>query len=105
MTVHPTTHFWFRLQKAPWHGRLIAVGATGLAFALYAWTLAPGLTWSHQGADGGELLAAAVSNGVPHPPGYPLYIWLLQGWLIFSQYLLPGSELAWRGNLFSAVCA
>lgn len=75
------------------------------AFLLYLYTLAPGLTWSHFGADGGELIAAAVTNGVPHPPGYPLYMLLLRGWLSLGRLLLPTVELAWLGNLFSALCA
>ena len=49
----------------------------GLALALYARTLAPGLTWAHHGADGGDLLAAALTHGVPHPSGYPAYQLLL----------------------------
>jgi len=84
---------------------LAALLATGLALILYYWTAAPSVTWAHEGADGGELLAAAMSNGVPHPPGYPLYMWLLQGWLRFSQFLLPNSDLAWRGALLSTLCA
>lgn len=74
------------------------------ALALYWVSLAPGLTWAHQGADGGELLAAAVTNGVPHPPGYPLYMLALQVWLPLVGALAPASDLAWRGNLFSAIC-
>ena len=50
-----------------------------LAFFLYLASAPPGLTWSHFGADGAELLTAALTNGVPHPPGYPLYMLLLQG--------------------------
>jgi len=81
---------------------LTAIGGVGLtALALYWVSAAPGLTWLHQGADGGELLAAAVVNGVPHPPGYPVYMLLLQGWLALTGALLPGSDLAWRGNLAS----
>ncbi len=75
------TRLFSSTPKAPWSGSLAVLLSTGLAFLLYWWTAAPGLSWAHQGADGGELLAAAVRNGVPHPPGYPLYIWLLQGWL------------------------
>lgn len=85
-------------------GVAILVG-TGVALVLYAWSAAPGFTWAHQGADGGELLAAAVTNGVPHPPGYPLYTLLLQGWLGLLGLLWPGSDLAWRGNLLSVLCA
>jgi hypothetical protein len=63
------------------------------------------LTWAHQGADGGELLAAALTNGVPHPPGYPLYILILQGWLSAGTWLAPGSDFARLGNLLSALFA
>jgi hypothetical protein len=63
------------------------------------------LTWANHGADGGDLLAAAVSNGVPHPPGYPLYTFLLQGWLLLLGWTNGTSSLAWRGNLLSAVTA
>jgi hypothetical protein len=79
--------------------------ATGSAFVLYAYSLAQGLTWAHHGADGGELIAAAVTNGVPHPPGYPLYTLLLRGWLGLLGIIAPTTELAWRGNLFSALLA
>jgi len=84
--------------------RLAAVSAALAAFAFYAASLAPGLTWAHQGADGGELLAAAVTNGVPHPPGYPLYIMLLQVWLSMTGSVAPGSDLALRANWLSALC-
>ena len=83
--------------------RLLAAAlAASVAFGLYGWTAAPGLTWAHYGADGGELLAAAVTNGVPHPPGYPLYILLLQLWLAAGRALAPAVELARLGNLLSA---
>jgi len=81
-----------------------SASAGAMALLFYLAGLAPGLTWAHQGADGGELLAAAVTNGVPHPPGYPIYMMLLQGWLAFVGLLAPASDLAWRGNLFSAIC-
>lgn len=70
------------------------------ALALYAHTLAPGFTWAHDGADGGDFLAAAVTRGVPHPPGYPLYQLLLRAVLA----VFPG-EPARVGNWLSAVCA
>jgi hypothetical protein len=63
------------------------------------------LTWAHYGADGGDLLAAAVTNGVTHPTGYPLYTLLLQGWLALGRLFYPGAEPARLGNLFSALCA
>jgi hypothetical protein len=75
------------------------------ALALYVRTLAPSITWAHHGADSGELLAAVVTNGVPHPPGYPLYMILLGFWLNLTGGTLPDTGLAWRGNLLSAACA
>lgn len=84
---------------------LAAIATSLLSFFLYLYTLAPGLTWAHFGADGGELIAAAMVNGVPHPPGYPLYMILLRVWLTAGQALSPDAELAWIGNLFSAFCA
>ncbi len=74
--------------------------AGGLALALYAVTLAPGLTWAHDGADGGDFLAAALTRGVPHPTGYPTYQLLLQA----AIRLLP-VEPARAGNWLSAICA
>jgi hypothetical protein len=82
----------------------VAIGATVGAWLLYAGTLAPGLTWAHHGADGGDLLAAALTNGVPHPSGYPVYTLLLQGWLAGGHALGMGAS-AWLGNLFSAWAA
>lgn len=75
-------------------------GAGLAALALYARTLAPGLTWAHHGADGGDLLAAALTGGVPHPTGYPTYQILLRA----AIALFPG-EPARAGNWLSAACA
>lgn len=64
---------------------------------IYIFTLAPTVT----GEDSGELIAAAYYFGVPHPPGYPLWT-ILCG--IFT-HLIPVGSIAWRANLFSAVCS
>lgn len=40
---------------------------------VYLPTSAGGLSWSHGGADSGELAMAAALGGVAHPPGYGLY--------------------------------
>ncbi|MGD9101843.1 MAG: DUF2723 domain-containing protein, partial [Anaerolineae bacterium] len=61
---------------------------------VYGLTLAPGLTWAHYGADGGDLVTAAHTLGVPHPPGYPTYT--LLAWL-FTRLSL--GNVAWRVNL------
>jgi len=74
------------------------VGVVSLGF--YLATLAPGLTWAHDSADGGELAVAASTLGIPHPPGYPTYVLLAH-----SFTLLPVGEVATRTNLFSAACA
>ncbi len=81
-------------------GRWVAVVVAAIAFAVYLATLAPGLTHDNYGTDGGDLIAAARTLGVPHPPGYPTYT--LLAWL-FSH--LPVGILAYRVNLLSAVSA
>ncbi|MEQ1834815.1 MAG: DUF2723 domain-containing protein, partial [Candidatus Eisenbacteria bacterium] len=64
--------------------------------ALYVATLHPGLP----AGDSGELITVAATGGVAHPPGYPLYT-LLAG---AFAHLLPSGNVAWRLNLFSALC-
>ena len=66
---------------------------------LYWVTLSPGLTWAFDGADGGDLITAAITGGVPHPTGYPTYLVLASGIL-----KLPVGTLAFRTNLLSAIC-
>ena len=80
---------------------LAALGVAGVAFVLYALTLAPGLTWRNSASDGGDLLTAAFTWGIPHPTGYPTYLLALRG---FSAFMPFGSE-ALHGNLFSALTA
>jgi len=77
-----------------------AVGVAGAALAVYVATLAPGLTLEHNGADGGDLIAAARTLGIPHPSGYPTYT--LLAWLASH---LPLGTIAYRVNLLSALCA
>ncbi|MEO7994821.1 MAG: DUF2723 domain-containing protein, partial [bacterium] len=46
--------------------------------------------------DSGELITAAATGGIAHPPGYPLYTMLLHAWL-----LLPWqSPSTWQAALF-----
>jgi hypothetical protein len=78
---------------------LFAAGSTAVALAVYLSTLAPDLTWANAAMDGGELITASVTLGVPHPPGYPAYVLLGK---LFT--LLPLGTVAYRYNLFSAVC-
>jgi hypothetical protein len=74
-----------------------------LAFALvmgaaivYILTLAPTVT----SEDSGEFIAAAYGWGVAHPPGYPLWTMLCGTFL----RIVPFGSVAWRCNLFSALC-
>ena len=76
--------------------RRLAAAALGLVvLAIYMRTLAPDVA----GGDSGELVTVAHTLGVAHPPGYPLYTLLAK---LFT--LLPLGTIAWRVNLFSAVC-
>jgi hypothetical protein len=81
-------------------GWWLALGVAGTALAVYAATLAPGLTFEHNGVDGGDLIAAARTLGIPHPSGYPTYT--LLAWLASH---LPVGTIAYRVNLLSALCA
>ena len=85
-----------RLRRGGW----LAVGVSIIAFVVYLATLAPGLTNANFGTDGGDLIAAARTLGVPHPSGYPTYT--LLAWF-FTQ--LPIGVIAYRVNLLSAACA
>jgi hypothetical protein len=83
-----------RLRQVAWWPAITAV----CALAVYLLTLAPDLTFANYGVDGGELITAAVTLGIPHPPGYPTYVLLGK---LFSY--LPVGTIAFRFNLFSAV--
>src|SRR5512133_831789 len=74
---------------------LAPVVALATLAVLYVITLAP----SVMGGDSGELTAAALTGGVPHPPGYPLFAMLAR---IFNALPL-GHSPAWRVNLLSAL--
>lgn len=86
-----------RVPTSPrWLAALLVGGAS---LTLYVLTLAPTITWANFGTDGGDLISAAATLGIPHPPGYPLYVTL---GFVFAQ--LPIGPVAFRLNLFSAVC-
>ncbi|MET0553159.1 MAG: DUF2723 domain-containing protein [Vicinamibacteria bacterium] len=69
--------------------------AGAAALAAYLRTIAPTVV----GGDSGELVTAAATLGVAHPPGYPLYTLLAHAFT-----WLPFGGVALRVNLLSAVC-
>ena len=71
-----------------------------MLLGVYLHTLAPGLTWANAGSDGGDLITAAYTGGVPHPTGYPLYLLVAR---LFQ--FIPIGSLAFRTNLLSATTA
>ena len=68
--------------------------------SVYLATMAPGLTWANDGADGGDLITAAATGGIAHPTGYPLYLLVAR---VFQ--FLPVGSLAFRTNLMSVFAA
>lgn len=80
--------------------RLPEILLTASLLGVYLATLAPSLTWANHGADGGDLITAAATNGVAHPSGYPTYLLLAR---LFQ--LIPIGTLAFRTNLMSALAA
>jgi hypothetical protein len=78
-------------------GELLCAGAVFFAsLFLYSWTLAPTVTL----VDSGELIVAARSLGVAHPPGFPLYLMLAH-----LASLVPLGSVAVRVNFASALFA
>lgn len=72
-----------------------AAAAGIIALLIYLCTLASTVT----GEDSGELIGAAWSLGVPHPPGYPVWTMIAH---LFTW--LPIGSGGWRVSLLSAVC-
>jgi len=70
-----------------------ATACSLLTFAIYFRTLGPTVT----GEDAGELVTAAYTMGIAHPPGYPL--WCMLGKLF--TVIVPFGTVAWRVNLMS----
>lgn len=73
--------------------------AAGLALsAFYIFTAYPGLSPYR---DAGDMASAAMTLGIAHPPGYPLYALAGRLWLA----LVPAGDPAYRLHALSALCA
>ena len=75
---------------------LLAVGVALFALIVYLRVLAPDILYS----DSGEFQTLAYTWGMTHTTGYPVYLILAH-----LVGLIPIGTLAWRINLFSALCA
>jgi hypothetical protein len=81
------------MKRSDLIGAFIVFIASG---TLYVRTLAPSLLYG----DSAEFQTIAVTLGMGHPTGYPVYVLLAR---VFT--LIPVGEIAYRVNLFSAFCA
>lgn len=86
--IEPLTRGWVYLLL------IILIGT------VYGLTLGPDYTWKHWGSDGGDLIASIYTLGIPHPPGTPFYVLLLQPFR-----LIPFGPPAFKTNLASAIFA
>jgi hypothetical protein len=80
-------------HRAPY---LWALASAVALFTLYAITLAPSTAFW----DTSEYIATAHIQGIPHPPGNPLFVLLARAWELLLTPL--GLPVAVRINLFSA---
>ena len=76
--------------------KMLALGVFVTSLVVYWLTLAPTVTL----VDSGELILAARSLGVAHPPGFPLYVLLAH-----LATLVPIGNIAVRVNFASAIFA
>ena len=97
MNTQSTETKYLFLYPGSYLDRAGPLAAAAISFAVYLWTLAPTVT----GEDSGELIAAAYTLGIPHPPGYPLWCLLAKAFI----QCVPYGEIAWRVNVMSAVFA
>ncbi len=73
----------------------IALAASAVVFTFYARRVCPTLSLT---GDSAELVTAAATWGIPHAPGYPLFILIGRAFAA-----LPFGETAWRVHLTSAL--
>ncbi|GEM_PF-1621915 len=85
----------FSPYKIKWYDLAAASVITLIVLIIYILTLAPSVI----AGDSGELTTEIYQMGACHPPGYPLY-----GILGKLFTFLPVSDIAYRVNLYVAVC-
>ena len=83
-------------RRIDWMAFLIT---TLFVWAGYFWTLAPDLGLE----DSGELAVASLYAGIPHPPGYPVYIALGRVALAAVEAAVPGARPATAASLALAL--
>ena len=94
---HYAARFAFGSGMSFSRSALVCAGSVFVAaLLLYTRTLAPTVTL----VDSGELIVAARCAGVPHPPGFPLWVMLAH-----VASLMPFGSVAARVNFASAVFA
>ncbi|HRP01800.1 MAG TPA: DUF2723 domain-containing protein [Candidatus Kapabacteria bacterium] len=82
-------------MKESYKNYIVAIVSSLIAFVLYVLTLAPSVFFT----DSGELASAAITLGIAHPTGYPLFILLSHIWS-----LLPiNNSPIFQQNVLSAV--
>ncbi len=87
------------VQLPAWSFPVVLAICLGL---LYGGQLSASYSAANNGADGGDLLAAVLTGGVPHPTGYPTY--LLAG-ALFQKLPLDDQVTPYtKGALLSLVC-
>ncbi len=77
--------------------RVVPVVVAVASLVLFVRTLLPGMAFD----DWGEMQSVPWVLGIPHPTGYPTYV--MTAWL-FEHLLAPLGSVAFRANLYSAVC-
>lgn len=78
---------------------LAGIATMFISLGFYLATIPSSLSRFHFSGDGGELITASYTWGIPHPPGYPTYVVLGK---LFS--LIPLGTIWQRYQIFSAVC-
>src|SRR5687768_1760321 len=84
------------VRRVPQSALVIALILFVASLALYLTTVRSNIGPS---IDSAELHIAAMTNGTIHPPGSPQYLALARA----AAFILPGSDAAYRINLFSAL--